>query len=213
MTDDPMELLTETVPALFNGAMEDLKAEADGGDAAAQARLEEAMANQMAVLIKLEGDDGGSVYIVTDKGKTVAQEQAPSFDVKVAMAMPYEAVQIALEEMGDLLEKALPKARKRISRASASKGMAMLPDEPLRFHSVLKDTPDFDEVRTKITIGAGDIAEEPTFTVIMDYDTFEDMRAGKVKPQQMMSRVQMEGDTARAMQIGMEMAQRMAPRS
>ena len=209
MTDDPMELLNEVVPALFNGAMEDLRADADGGDAGAKERLEEALANQMAIRVVLEGEGGGSVYIVSKDGKTVAQEDEPDIDVMVALAMPFEAIEIALEEMGDQLEAALPRIRRRISKTSSKKGMEFMPDEPLRFHSVLKDTPDFEEVRTKITIGAGDITEDPTFTVTMDYPTFEDMRAGKVKPQAMMNKVQMTGDTARAMQLGMEMAQRM----
>jgi len=43
--------------------------------------------------------------------------------------------------------------------------------------------------------------------VSVDYETFEKIRTGKVKPQAIMSSLQITGDSARVMQIAMELMQ------
>ena len=135
---------------------------------------------------------------------------APATPVMMAIALPMEALEVGLEELADDIEKAVPKIKKRIRGLRALEAMAMfdrVKSEPLLFHQVLKDTPDFEEILIKIAIGAGTPPTKPTFTVTVDYDTFEELRAGKVKPQAMMSKLQLSGDVSRAMALGMELMQ------
>jgi hypothetical protein len=183
------------------------------GDANAKRRHDELLANELAVRVVLEGVGGADLYLTVTGGELKALKQKPSAPVLAALALPNEAVQLGLEELADDVAKVLPKLKKGVTRLSASKAKAVLEQlgkENLRFHHVLKDTPDFDEVRIKIAIGSGEPPEKPTFTVALDYDTFEDIRAKKIKPQAIMSKLQITGDAARAMQLGMELVQKLA---
>jgi hypothetical protein len=127
------------------------------------------------------------------------------------LALPEEALEIALDELQSDVQKALAKLRQRIpqrSPARARAGIERAAQEQLRFHFVMKDTPDFEEVRVKIALGDKEPPEKPTFTVTLDYDVFEQLRARKLKAQALLSKLQLSGDSARAMQLIMQAAQR-----
>lgn len=210
MTQDPIEFVSKLVPELFNAAMADLKALADQGDADAKQRHGDLLKHQGALRIVLEGDDGADLYLVVKDGSMQVSEKTPATEIMMALAAPFEALELGLEELADDIKAALPKLRKRLTRLRPAEAMALfqrVKAEPLHFHQVLKDTPDFDEVRIKIAVGSGTPPQKPTFTITVDYDTFEELRAGKVKPQAMMSKLQMSGDFSRAMQLGMELMQ------
>jgi len=210
VTTDPIEFVSKFVPELFNAAIADMKAAADGGDADAKKRHADLLANQSATRVVLEGKGGADLYLVIKDGAMQVSKQAPACDVMMAMALPFEALEVGLEELADDIEAAVPKVKKRIARmrpAEAQKMFERVKAEPLLFHQILKDTPDFDEILIKIAVGSGTPPAKPTFTVTVDYDTFEEIRAGKVKPQAMMSKLQLSGDVSKAMALGMEMMQ------
>ncbi len=213
MTTDPSEFLSKVIPDVFNAAVGDMRDAESKGDADAKRRHDELLANETAVRVVLEGGAGVDLYLTVKNGELKALKQKPSGQVAAALALPLEAVELGLEELADDVERALPKLRKGFSRMSANKTKAVLDQlakENLRFHLVLKDTPDFDEVRIKLAIGSGEPPEKPLFTVALDYDTFQDIRAKKVKPQAIMSKLQITGDSARAMQLGMELMQKLS---
>jgi len=210
VTQDPIEFVSKFVPELFNSAMVELKALADQGDADAKQRYADLLKHSGALRIVLEGDDGADLYLVIKDGSMHVTDKSPGMDVMMALAAPLEALALGLEELADDIRTVVPKLKKRLTRLRPAEAMSMfqrVKAEPLHFHHVLKDTPDFDEVRIKIAVGSGTPPQKPTFTVTVDYDTFEELRAGKVKPQAMMSKLQMSGDFSRAMQLGMEMMQ------
>lgn len=211
MTNDPIEFVSEAVPGLFNAGAKEMKAAADQGDADAKRRVSELQATTRAVRVALEGKGGGDVYLLIKGGEMSASKSAPSEAVTLTIAAPAEALEIALEEMGDEIEKGFSKGPKRLARLSAQRvsgAIDKLVGEKLKLHYVIKDTPDFDEVRVKIGFGGPDVAEKPLFTVAVDYDTLEEIRERKLKPQALMGRLQITGDSARAMQLGMELMQR-----
>ncbi|MFT3925339.1 MAG: SCP2 sterol-binding domain-containing protein [Myxococcales bacterium] len=210
MTNDPIEFVSEAVPGLFNAGAKEMKAAADQGDADAKRRVSELQATTRAVRVALEGKGGGDVYLLIKGGEMTSSKSAPSEAVTLTIAAPAEALEIALDEMGEEIEKGFSKGPKRLARLSANRVTAFidrLVGEKLKLHYVVKDTPDFDEVRVKIGFGA-ELAEKPLFTVAVDYDTLEEIRERKLKPQALMGRLQITGDAARAMQLGMELMQR-----
>lgn len=214
MTSDPIEFLKETIPAVFNGAHAEVRAAADKGDAEAKKKVEEAAAAApLAVRVVLEGKSKKDLYVVWDKGELRTVESAPSAPVLFALAVNAEAFELALEDLAEDFEKGLARLRKRLPMASPARvraGMERTAKENLRFHYVVKDTPDFDEVRVKIAFGDKEPPEKPGFTVAIDYEVIEQLRARKLKPQALLSKLQLSGDSTRAMQLMMEAVQRRA---
>lgn len=211
MTNDPIEFLTDAIPALFNAGAKEMQESAAQGDADAARRYEDLKATTRAVRVVLEGKGGGEVYLLVKGGEMQSSKTAPSEPVTLCIAVAAEALEIGLEERGSDLDKAFAKAPKRLARLSASRINSFFDrfaSEKLRAHYVLKDTPDFDEVRIKVGFGSPEVAENPLFTVALDYDTLEEIRERKIRPQAIMGRLQITGDAARAMQLGMELMQR-----
>jgi hypothetical protein len=131
--------------------------------------------------------------------------------VALAVGVSHEAFEVSLEELADDVEAGLERLKGRLLRLSAARAQTAiqkLHQDPVRFHCVITDTPDFEEVRVKIGLGDSAPPSQPTFTVTLDYDTFEELRTRKIKPQALLARLQISGDASRAMQWLMERAQK-----
>lgn len=212
MTSDPVELIKKSIPDLLNGAFAEVRAKADGGDAEAKKKVEElAQAAPLAVRVVLEGKAKKDLYVVFEKGELRTIESAPSVPVLFAVAVGFEEFEVALGDLSEELGRGFDKLRKRLpslSPARARAGIERVAKENLHFHYVVKDTPDFEEVRVKIALGGNAPPEKPTFTVTVDHDVIEQLRAKKLKPQNLLSKIQLSGDSARAMQLVMGLMQR-----
>jgi len=207
----PTELLTKTLPELVNAAVAEMKTQGEQGNAEAKQNHADLASAPGAARFVLEGKGGTDVYLVSEGAQLRAESKAPNVPVLFAVAVPADAVEIGLEELESEVEQGMRLLRKRLVRLSPKKTRAALDrlaSEQLRFHLVIKDTPDFDEVRVKIATGSAEPPAQPTFTVTVDYATFEQLRTGKLKPQALLSKLKLSGDSARAMQLGMELMQR-----
>jgi putative sterol carrier protein len=69
--------------------------------------------------------------------------------------------------------------------------------------------PDNDQVGVvRVGVGVDAPPEKPGFTVTVDYDDLEDVRAGDLTPQQLfMTKLKIVGDASRAMTLAMTMMQ------
>lgn len=212
MTSDPVELIKESIPDLLNGAFAEVRSKADAGDADAKKKVEElGQAAPMAVRVVLEGKAKKELYVVFEKGELRTVESAPSAPVLFAVAVGHEEFEVALGDLSAELERGFAKLKQKLPRLSplrARAGIDRVAQENLHFHYVVKDTPDFDEVRVKIALGGKEPPEKPTFTVTVDHDVIEQLRAKKLKPQNLLSKIQLSGDSARAMQLAMGLMQR-----
>ena len=212
MTTNPVEFVKETIPALLNDAFNEVRAQANAGDAEAKKKVEELVqAAPMAVRVVLEGKAKKDIHVVFEKGEVKAIESAPSVPVLFAIAVGHEEFEVALGDMEDELERGLAKLRSKLPKLSplrARNGIDRVASEKMQFHYVAKDTPDFDEVRVKIGIGVGEPPEKPVFTVTVAHDVIEQLRAKKLKPQNLLSKIQLSGDSARAMQLAMGFLQK-----
>ena len=211
MSIKPVELLSKKIPEIVNAAFAEMKANGDAGDADAKQRYADLPSYTGAAHIVLEGKGGADLYLVSEGTSFRADAKPPTVPVLIAIAVSNEAFELGLEELEDDVEAALGRLRKRLVRLAPKRLHALLTkiaDEKLSFHLVIKDTPDFDEVRIKIATGSATPPEKPTFTVSIDYDTLEALRERKIKPQAIMSKLQMSGDSSRAMQFAMNLMQR-----
>jgi hypothetical protein len=215
VTSDPIEFLKETIPALLNEPLDEVRAAAAKGDAEAKKKVDELTASApLAVRVVLNGKSKKDFYVVWEQGKLQTVEGSTSAPVLFAFALEAEQFEVALEDLAADLEKGFAKLRKRITQLSPARaraGIDRAAAEKLSFHYVVKDTPDFDEVRVKIAVGGKEPPEKPGFTVALDYEVFEQLRARTLKPQALLSKIQLTGpDAARAMQLMMQAAQRRA---
>jgi len=211
VTTKPTELLSKTIPEVVNAAVAEMKSAADQGDADAKQRYADLSTHPGAARIVLEGKGGGDLYLVSENAQLRSSSQAPSVPVLFAIGVAAEAFELALEEVEDKIEPALSRIQKRLVRLSPTKTRALLDKlaaEKLSFHLIIKDTPDFDEVRVKIATGSAEPPATPKFTVTIDYDTLQQLRERKIKPQAVLSKLKLSGDSSRAMQLGMELMQR-----
>lgn len=207
----PTDLLTKKIPEIVNAAVAEMKSLGEQGDADAKQRHADLASAPGAARVVLEGKGGADVYLVSEGAVLSADTQKPSAPVLLALAVAAEAVELGLEELESELEQALAFVRRRLVRLSPKKTRAALDKlagEQLSFHLVIKDTPDFEEVRVKIATGSAEPPEQPKFTVTVDWETLEQVRKRKLKPQVLLSKLQLSGDSARAMQLGMELMQR-----
>lgn len=207
----PIDLLNVKIPELANAAAAEMKTLGEQGDADAKQRHADLQSSTGAVRVVLEGDGGADVYLVSEGGQLRAAGQKPSVPVLLALAVPAEAAEVGLEELASELEQTLAFVRRRLVRQSPKKTRAALDklaSEQLSFHLIIKDTPDFEEVRIKVATGSDEPPAKPKFTVAVDWDTLEQLRARKLKPQALLSKLSLTGDSARAMQLGMELMQR-----
>jgi hypothetical protein len=213
VTSDPIELLKTTIPALFNTAYAEIRAQAEAGDGtAARERLAQLQkAPPLVVRVVLEGKAKRDVYLVFENVELKALDVAPSTPAAFAFGVAHDAFEIALEELASDIERGLAKLGKRIPQLSPDRGRAgidRLAAEQLLFHLIIKDTPDFDEVCVKVALGGSEPPERPAFTVSLDYEVLEQLRARKLKAQALLSKVQLSGDSSRAMQLMMGALQR-----
>jgi hypothetical protein len=212
VTVNLVELLSKKIPELVNAATAEMKANADKGDAELAQRYADLETNSGAIRVVLEGKGGADLYLVSDKGKFRADKTAPSgMPVWLAVGVDLEQANVGLEELEDEIEKGLAFLRKRLTRQNPKRtrgALEKLAKEALQYHVVIKDTPDFDEVRIKIALGASEPPAKPNFTVSIDYDTLAQVRDRKVKPQALLSKLQLSGDSSRFMALLMELAQR-----
>lgn len=211
MSTDPATLLKKRVPEAFHAGLATMRRLAEGGDEKSQTKLSALQSEVFGARFVLEGDDADDLYLAVKDGQMTVGGEVPGVATRAALALPKEALDIALDELGEeRLNKGLAKLEEGFSRFSVAKIKPVferLAAENLRFHFVVKDTPDFDEVRVKVAIGSAEPPEKPTFTVTVDFDTFEDIRRGKVKAQAILSKLQITGDSAKAMQLAMELMQ------
>jgi hypothetical protein len=211
VTIKPIELLSKKIPEIVNATFAEIKANGEAGDADAKQRYSDLPSYPGAARIVLEGAGGGDLYLVSEGTTFRTDTKAPSVPVLLAIGVSAEAFELGLEELGSEVDAALARLRKRLVRLQPKRFHALLTKvagEKLNFHVVIKDTPDFEEVRIKIGTGTSEPPAKGTFTVSIDYSTLEALRERKLKPQQLMSKLQLSGDSARAMQFGMELMQR-----
>lgn len=211
MATKSTEFLTKKLPEAINAAHAEMKSQADQGDADAGQRYADLSAYPGAIRIVLEGKGGADLYLVSEGPEFRAETKAPSAPVLLTIALPAEAMEIGLEELASEVEQFLARLRKRLVRNAPQKTRALLDriaQEKLRYHFVLKDTPDFEEVRFKVATGASEVPDKPGFTATLDYEIIEQLREKKLKPQAVLSKLQLSGDSTRAMQLVMELMQR-----
>lgn len=209
MHTDPIAFLAGHLPDAFSRAMERLRQEAAGGSAWATTRLADAEGAHGAILLVLEGEGGGRTHIVVEHGVLRVTDTLPEgVTIHIALAGPADAarqgLQLLLASGFDLT-----KASKRLTGLASAKAARLFNAQPTTFGVHLKELPVVGELKIRIGLGMTEPPDAPAFTVAAKYPDILLARAQKMAPPQMLiaGKLQLLGDTTKAMQFGMLMMQ------
>jgi hypothetical protein len=208
MQIDVLEQYRSRLPKLFTEVMATLEAQARGGDNAAHARLVQILGEPIHTAIALEGEGGGEFFLRVAPGgmSVVAEQTATGFGhaLGVSVAAARHGLRLlddgevdALELAAALSVLASPIAREEFGRVSFA------------FELEVPRVPVLGTVRAKVCLGRPRLAKKPEFKLTVDYDELEDAREQGLGPHQLFlaGKVRIDGDVAKAMLLGMTLAQ------
>lgn len=209
MSQDPIAFLTQHLPHAFAQAMDRLRDEADAGSDWAQLRLTDAEGAHGAILIALEGDGGGRIFVSVEHGALTVTDTLPAgVTVHIALAGPAEA---ARQGLALLLASGfdLTKVSTRLTNLASAKAARLFTSQPSTFAVHVKELPVVGELKVRVGLGMAEPPDAPSFTVAAKYADIVSAREQKMAPPQMLiaGKLQILGDTTRAMQLGMLMMQ------
>ena len=158
--------------------------------------------------LPLEGEGGAELFLAVENGTMRGVSARPDLPLPFCIAVSREAASGALgmlEESGNLGHEQAPL---RAAGLASGKMDKLIEKEKLAFHVIVKNVPDLDSVTVRIGVGVDGPPEKPGFTVTVDYDDLEEVRAGELTPQQLfMKKLKIVGDASRAMTLAMTMIQ------
>lgn len=209
MTTNALDFVRKRYPELFAKGVELLEQRASGGSDGAKARLDDIGGSRGAACVRFDGE--GTVYFRVDGGRCEAADAPPAgYPIRFAIGAPAEAVRelIAEGERAGVLDR--PEAAIRAASVASKRAEEFLAPHVLRFHVIIAGVPDLGDVTVAIGINAGEPPAKPDFTATVKFDDLEDLRDGKLQPQQLLmgGKVRLAGNYAPAMQIAMQLMQR-----
>lgn len=205
---EAISFLREDFPALFRRGVAHLRGRAEDGSEAARKRLADIEGARGVAWVRLEG--AGDVFLTVDGGEiAVAGAKASDLPVRVAVALPADAADAFLAEARRTADLASDGAAHAAARFASARVERTIGDDPLEFHLVIRDGPDFEEVVVKVGLNAPEPPEKPRFTATVAWDDLEALRRGDLAPQQLFmgGKVRLGGDYSRALQIAMQLMQ------
>jgi hypothetical protein len=209
MNTDPTAFFRTDFPALFNQGVAQLEQRAAGGDEKSKARHDDIKGARGAVRLVFEG--AGELWLAVREGAMQALDARPAdLPVRAVLGAPVEAARAGLEELASAAEGIDPeRAARRVARSASAEVEQVLDGHRIEFHVVLTDLPtDPDEVTIRVGLGVEEPPTAPKFTATVSWDDIEDLRAGELKPQQLLGRLKIQGDASQAMALGMSLMQR-----
>lgn len=206
MTDQPIEFLRDTFPALFARGVGELERRASSGDERAQRILEDIRGVTGAVSLRV--DDASPVFLSTRAG-AMSSGEAPleGVPVKIAAAFPGnavaallgEAVKAGALEQDEVAIGAAQTASKRFEDALAGQTMTC--------HMTLRGVPDLGDIQVRVGFNVPEPPAEPGFTTEVQYEDLQSVQRGELTLQELFlgGKLKMEGDYSLALQIAMQL--------
>lgn len=208
MVDDPIEFCMERLPALFRELSADAEQRASAGDKRVAARLADVKAATALLRVSFEGEGGGEVFVMADRGELrVTRERPASPPVRYALSVSVAAARAGLaffsrQATTDMREHdALP----GFASARADKLFTMY---KFGFELSLSAVPEVGDVVLRIGLGR-DLPERPEFVVRATYPELAAARGRNTGMQELVAagKIAVTGDMAKAMMLGMTLAQ------
>jgi hypothetical protein len=208
MADHALQWLEAKLPELFAQAVLDLERRASAGDANARQRLVDLDATSYA-LIRLSGEGQGDLHLESGR-RALAIAAGPIMPGSFghALALPSAAARHGLAQLGEdrpELARVVSAWATLVSRDARS----VLAGMTYAFDLEVLRVPVIGDLRATISLGSPDLPASVDFRLTVDYDELEDAREQQLGPQQLFlaGKVRIDGDVAKAMMLGMTLAQ------
>ena len=207
-----IELCRRRLPELFAAGLARLEVKARGGDRTAQARLSGLIAGGVPVRLVFEGQGGGELLLLVGREGLAFAQELPAAGFGYALSVPAQAARYGF----GLLD------RGEIELGELARGVAMFGSHTARdllgatrfgYAAEVSDVPVLGSLRSMVSLGSPSLPAAPEFTLRVHYDELEDAREQHIAPHQLFlaGKVQIEGNVAKAMLLGMTLAQLAGP--
>ena len=207
MADDMRATLERRLPVLFASALVNLEQKANGDAGAATALAAFDVPAQ--ALLRWNGDVRGEISLrIARSGLTVNTEPAPDATFGHALSLTLAGADHLLGLIAREAAVVEPFVRQFAALCSAE-ARELLAVHWFAFELDVGRVPAFGDLRANVTLGRAVLRDKPDFSLRIDYDELADaseqqiplgalFRAGKVR---------IDGDVAKAMLLGMTLAQ------
>jgi len=208
--------LQDELPGIFRRGIEVLRQRADEGDPLAADRIDDVLDADGVAEVRLQGGSGDpqNVYLDARQGALTASTEPPGANRPrhAALALDADLADYWLEEVQRDAERLDDDMRAMGAAMVASRRAQTATErEPLRFHVHVKGVPDLGDRTIAVVLGVDEPPpERPAFAVTLDWSVIEDLRDEEITPQQLFTggKLRFSGDYARALSLGMQLAQR-----
>jgi hypothetical protein len=206
MSDSPIQFLRDSFPQLFARGVQILQDRAGAGDEQAQRILEDVRGVTGAA--SLQVDSAPPVFLsASEGGLSAGDTPADGVPVKIAAALPGDAVQLLLGEAAkagalehdEVAIGAAQTASKRFDDALAGR--------PLTCHVTVRGVPELGEIVVRVGFNVTEVPEEPGFTAEMQFSDLQSVQNGELTAQDLFmgGKLKLEGDYSLALQTAMQL--------
>ncbi len=197
------------LPSLFASALQRLEQRASAGDAGVRSRLDAIGAQPVESLLQLQGEGGGELHLRAGRDGLRVVESAVPAGFGYALGLPTAAARDALALIEDARAAEIEAAGRGLAALASATARELFGATPFELALTIAHVPELGTLRLLLGLGRAALPARPEFELLVDYDDLEDAYEQGTAPHQLFlaGKMRIEGDVAKAMVLGMVLAQ------
>jgi hypothetical protein len=203
-----IKLYRRRLPELFAHATAGLERLASAGDKAAQAQLDDLVAEPVAVRVRFEGQGGGELLLRTGRSGLELVEALPTTGYGHAFSVPAAAARYGLS-MLEVSELSVGENAQGLALLASRAAQGLFGATTYEYEFEISEVPVLGTVCSRISLGRPVLPTKTEFKLTVHYDELADAREERIPPAQLFfaGKIKIDGDVAKAMQLGMALTQ------
>lgn len=206
--EDAIKLYRRRLPDLFAHALAGLERRASAGDRSAQARLADLTAEPIPLRVRFEGQGGGELLLRAGRSGLELADSLPDTGFGHAFSIPSTAARYGLT-MLDRSELSLGEIAQGVALCGSRTAHELFTATKFAYEFEVSGVPVLGAVCSRISLGRAAWPDKIEFKLTVHYDELADAREERIPPAQLFfaGKIKIDGDVAKAMQLGMTLAQ------
>lgn len=203
---DPLDFCRNRLPELFTRTFASLEQRAQAGDEALRQRIRSMSAQPVGTRLRFTGEGGGEVGLSSHGRALRVVSEVPAFGYALELPIAAAAYGVDRFDGGQLEAEGVGRALGLLATEHARE---LFEKNSYCLDLTITAVPVLGDVRARIGLGRTDLDGPSEFTLEIEYDELEDAREQGMRPHQlfMAGKLKMDGDVAKAMLLGMTLAQ------